>query len=121
MFIGGGFISFELGHIAACAGADVTILHRSGQVLKEFDPFLVGLLIQVLRRAGIEVLTDMPVRAIEQSSDQLLVRAGPVGDGMFEADMVVHGAGRLPNTAGLDLERGGISSGKFGIDINSYM
>jgi glutathione reductase (NADPH) len=76
-------------------------------VLKEFDPFLVGLLIQVLRRAGIEVLTDMPVRAIEQSSDQLLVRAGPVGDGMFEADMVVHGAGRLPNTAGLDLERGG--------------
>ena len=37
LFVGGGYISFEFAHVAAQAGAEVTILHRSGQPLKAFD------------------------------------------------------------------------------------
>ena len=37
VFIGGGYISFEFAHVAARAGAkEVTILHRSERVLKNF-------------------------------------------------------------------------------------
>ncbi len=36
-FIGGGYISFEFAHIAARAGARVTMLHRGERPLKRFD------------------------------------------------------------------------------------
>lgn len=121
LFIGGGVISFELAHVAAKAGAKVTILHRSGVVLKEFDPFLVGILMQALRASGIEILTDMPVTSVEKSADAFHVRAGKAGDKIFETDMVVHGAGRVPNTAGLDLNAGEVVVDKRGIAINQYL
>ncbi len=121
VFIGGGFISFEFGHVAAKAGAAVTILHRSGQVLKGFDPFLIGMLGEALREAGMEVFTDMPVASVEKSPDGLLVHAGKAGEKVFAADMVVHGAGRVPNTAGLDLEAGGVAVDERGIAINRYL
>ena len=121
VFIGGGFISFELAHVAAKAGAAVTILHRSGMVLKEFDPFLVGILVQALRASGIEILTDMPVVSVEKSTNYLRVHAGKAGEQVFEADMVVHGAGRVPNTTGLDLDKGGVVVDERGIVINQYL
>src|SRR5881396_2421239 len=41
VFVGGGYISFELAHVAARAGARVTILHRGPRPLQGFDPDLV--------------------------------------------------------------------------------
>ncbi len=121
VFIGGGLISFELAHIAARAGSSVTILHRKGSVLKEFDPFLVGILVEALRTSGIEILTDMPVTSVEKGADSLLVHAGTKGENVFETDMVVHGAGRTPNTAGLDLNAGEVTVDERGIAINQYL
>ena len=118
LFIGGGFISFELGFIAAAAGAEVTILHRSGRVLKEFEPFLVDLLVESCGSLGIRVETGMPVAAVEESAGRLRVRSG---DRSFEAEMVVHGAGRVPNTAGLELERGGVVADAHGIVTNPFL
>src|SRR5713226_9549367 len=53
LFVGGGYISFELAHVAARTGADVTILHRGPRPLKTFDPDLVDLLVPRTRRLGI--------------------------------------------------------------------
>src|SRR6185437_2663071 len=36
VFVGGGYISFEFAHIAARAGAKVTIIHRGKQHLEHF-------------------------------------------------------------------------------------
>ncbi len=36
-FVGGGYISFEFAHVAARAGAHVTMLHRDDRPLAEFD------------------------------------------------------------------------------------
>ncbi|MEN6516809.1 MAG: NAD(P)/FAD-dependent oxidoreductase [Methanospirillum sp.] len=118
LFIGGGFISFEFGFIAAAAGAEVTILHRSGRVLKEFEPFLVDLLVESCRELGITVETDVPVAAVERSGDRLRVLSGAQA---FETDMVVAGAGRIPNVAGLELERGGVATDARGIAVNPYL
>ena len=46
VFVGGGYISFEFAHIAARAGAKVTIIHRGKQPLEHFDPDLVNRLVQ---------------------------------------------------------------------------
>jgi glutathione reductase (NADPH) len=55
VFVGGGYISFEFAHIAARAGAKVTILHRGKQPLEHFDPDLVNLLVQKSRDIGIDI------------------------------------------------------------------
>ncbi|MDZ7846496.1 MAG: FAD-dependent oxidoreductase [Owenweeksia sp.] len=44
LFIGGGYIAFEFAHIAARAGAEVTILHRGKRPLENFDSDIVHLL-----------------------------------------------------------------------------
>ena len=38
VFVGGGYISLEFAHVAARAGAKVTILHRGKRPLEHFDP-----------------------------------------------------------------------------------
>src|SRR3989442_413531 len=50
VFVGGGYISFEFAHVAARAGARVTILHRGPRPLEGFDPDLVDLLVGNKRR-----------------------------------------------------------------------
>src|SRR5919198_660415 len=68
VFVGGGYISFEFAHIAARAGAKVTILHRSKQPLEHFDPDLVSRLLQKSRDIGIDVRLQAAVKSIDKSS-----------------------------------------------------
>ena len=121
VFIGGGLISFEFANIAAKAGAKVTILQRGRQTLKNFDPFLVEMLVKSLQASGIEIIVDAPVTSIQKEMDHLLIRAGKSGEHIFKADMAVHGAGKVPNITGLDLEAAGVSVDERGILINQYL
>jgi glutathione reductase (NADPH) len=129
VFIGGGYISFEFAHIAARAGAKkITILHRSNKPLGQFDPDLVGQLIQSTRELGIDVRLQTEVKGIVKSPDNgLTVNAYRVGgfakkDHIIETYMVVHGAGRVPDVETLDLEAAGIEYGKKkGIKVNEYL
>src|SRR6188472_3223823 len=68
VFVGGGYISFEFAHIAARAGAKVTILHRGRQPLQHFDPDLVSRLVQRSRDIGIDVILQAAVKSIDKSS-----------------------------------------------------
>jgi glutathione reductase (NADPH) len=120
VFIGGGIISFEFAQVAAMAGAKVTILHRSERVINNFDPFLVELLVNAFRASGIEILMNSPVNSVEEGEHQLIVRAQGGGH-VFEADMLVHGAGRVPNIASLDLSAGDVSVDEKGIAINQHL
>jgi glutathione reductase (NADPH) len=42
VLVGGGYIAAEFSHIAARAGAHLTVLERGERLLKNFDPDLVG-------------------------------------------------------------------------------
>lgn len=68
VFVGGGYISFEFAHIAARAGAKVTIIHRGKQPLEHFDPDLVNRLVQRSRDIGIDVILQAAVKSIDKSS-----------------------------------------------------
>lgn len=122
IFVGGGYISFEFAHVAARAGARVRILHRGARPLTGFDPDLVSQLVQATRDIGVDIQLNTAVKAIEKDSDQLLVRASEEnGEQTFEADLVVHGAGRVPEIDDLDLENGGVNSGPNGVLVNEYL
>lgn len=122
VFIGGGYISFELAHVAARAGSSATILQRSGRVLKEFDPDIVDRLVLASKEIGIDIQLNMPLLSIEKDADGLRVRAGKEGEvKTFHADMVIHGAGRVSAIEGLDLALGGIATDRRGIAVDDHL
>ena len=122
VFIGGGYISFEFAHLAAHAGAKVTILHRGKRPLELFDPDLVEQLVGKTRRLGIDLQLETQAEAIEKVSGGLAVHASTAGGKRtFEADKVVHGAGRVPEIDDLNLKLAGIEYEKHGVKVNEFL
>jgi glutathione reductase (NADPH) len=119
VFIGGGYISFEFAHIATRAGAEVTILHRGERPLENFDADLVAQLVRASQALGIDVRLEIEVADIEKTETGFAIytRNGST----FEADLVVHGAGRVPAIDGLDLEKAGIEYNTRGVIVNEYL
>lgn len=101
-FIGGGFISMEFSHIAAIAGAKATVAVRGDRCLKRFEIDLVRQLCTATSQLGVDVLYNAPPHSIERTAGGLLLRLGPDGAQSVLADVVIHGAGRVPNLDGLD-------------------
>lgn len=122
VFVGGGYISFEFAHVAARAGSSVTILHRGARPLEGFEPDLVEPLVRHSRELGIDVRTETEVTRVESTAGRFLVTATAKGrDEQFVADLVVHGAGRVPAIDALDLQTANISHTRRGIDVNDYL
>lgn len=127
-FIGGGYISLEFAHVAARAGAEVTILDRGARILKGFDPDLVTQLTKWSRASGIEIRTGAEVTAVESSTGETTGETGFVvryeQDGRQEtidADLIVHGAGRTPNLDGLNLAAAQVESNEDGIIVDELL
>ncbi|WP_092194328.1 dihydrolipoyl dehydrogenase family protein [Desulfomicrobium norvegicum] len=121
VFIGGGFIAFELAHIAAAAGAQVTIVHRSERFLKKFDADLVQRLTGHLEKLGVTFHRNCPPHSIEENGGALLLKAGEDGRQSFTADAIFNAAGRIPALAGLDLPAGNVDTRNGGVAVNAYM
>ena len=122
LFAGGGYISFEFAHVAARAGAEVTILHRGPRPLEGFDPDLVDMLVRRSGEAGIRVELGIEVRAADAVGDRLVIRGTQQGaERSFETDLAVHGAGRIPDLDDLDLDAGGVKREKRGVTVNQFL
>jgi glutathione reductase (NADPH) len=134
VFVGGGYISFEFAHIAIRSGSkNVTILHRGKQPLEHFDPDLVNQLVQRSQDIGIKVILQTSVERIDKLSSnddsKFAVHSTSVSKSeekgkittIIKADMVVHGAGRMPNIEGLNLNAAGIEYTNKGIKVNEYL
>ena len=122
IFIGGGFISFEFAHFAARLGppnTHCTILEAGPRPLGPFDGEMVRLLWEASAQAGIDIHSDVSVTAIEKTADAFAV---VTEEGRrFEADLVVHGAGRSPDIDDLDLEQAGVEHARGGITVDEKM
>jgi glutathione reductase (NADPH) len=122
IFVGGGYIAFEFAHVAARAGADVTILHRGAQALEGFDHDLVDLLVRRTRGLGIRVELDTEVVGVDGGAGRVAVRGRQHGEERrFEADIAVHAAGRVPELDDLDLDRAGVKREQRGVIVNEYL
>src|SRR5439155_7907943 len=122
VFVGGGYISFEFAHVAARAGARVAILHRDARPLVEFDAGLVERLTARTRALGVDVRLDTEVRAIQAIDGRYRVTAdGADARTVIDADLVVHGAGRVPDVDELALDAGGVRYSRAGVEVNRYL
>jgi glutathione reductase (NADPH) len=122
VFVGGGYIAFEFAHVAARAGARVTILHRNARPLEAFDPDLVDLLVRRTRDAGIRVELATEVQGVEGLPDGMVVLGVRGGqERRFETDLAVHAAGRVPEIDDLDLDTAGVKRDTRGVLVNAYL
>jgi glutathione reductase (NADPH) len=120
VMVGGGYIAAEFSHIAARAGAKVTVLQRAERMLMRFEPELVGWLMEKFAEIGVEVRTGTAVEAIEQVDSGFRVHGRKSGEEIaIEADLVVHAAGRVPDldlnlsAAGIAVENGRVALNEF--------
>lgn len=111
VFIGGGVISLELGHVYARAGVEVTVLEALPQLLPAIEPAAVERLRAESERIGVRILTGVDVRRIERRDDgQLHVVFRHQGhEHGIVTDRGVNGAGRIANVDHLDLAAGNVT------------
>ncbi|WP_342372899.1 mycothione reductase [Propioniciclava soli] len=120
--IGSGFIAAEFAHVFAAYGTAVTVLARSGTMLRDLDEDLS-------RRAtrAIEGYTDF--RGTFSTQRVELVDGGVRLHGSddagracsVDAEVVLVATGRVPNSDRLDAERGGIAVGPRGfIEVDAH-
>lgn len=122
LFTGGGYISMEFAHIAARVGAKVTVLHRNQRPLPFIEPELTDLLLKTSSEVGIDIQVNTEVQAIEKKGDGYAVTGVTDGNSNeFTADMVVHGAGRVPDIVDMQLENAGVDYGSHGVHVNRYL
>ena len=122
VLVGGGYVAAEFSHIAARAGAKVTILQHGERMLKGFDPDLVGWLMESFRTLRIDVRLSSKVEAVEHAGAAYRVRVSSEGkSSMVNADLVVHAAGRVPALDALDLAAAGIAVENGRLKLNEYL
>ncbi|MHB8761560.1 MAG: dihydrolipoyl dehydrogenase family protein [Coriobacteriia bacterium] len=118
VFVGGGYISFEFAALAAAAGSKVTILHRSADVLKGFDPELAAMLVARYRGLGIDVVTGAEVLSLSASGRAVVL---DTDQGPISATIAVHGAGRVPDVHRLNLAAAEVEFDDRGVLVDERM
>ena len=122
VMVGGGYIAAEFSHIAARAGAHVTVLQRGERMLNHFDADLVGWLMESFQAIGIDVRTETTAEAVEKTNTGYRVTASSGGQNVtIEADVVVHAAGRVPNLGSLELDSAGVAVKNGRLLLNEYL
>lgn len=119
--VGGGVIALEMASIFASFGSAVTIVQRS-ILLRREDREMVRRLTPYLRKQGIKIMTDTPLKGIEQAEEGLsLYVTNYKGEETVIVDTVLVAVGRKATFGGLDLETLGVNCESNGIMVTEKM
>mgnify|MGYP002700545977 FL=1 len=117
VIVGAGYIGLEVASVAASLGVEVTVIEMANRVMnRTVDPMISSYYQKLHESHGVKIHLDNGLKAFEGGDS---VNAVLCSDGlMLEADLVVIGAGVLPNQeiaieAGLECNNG-IMVNEFG-------
>ncbi|WP_253709421.1 glutathione-disulfide reductase [Bradyrhizobium sp. WD16] len=118
---GGGYIALEFACIFAGLGSDVTLVYRGDNILRGFDEDVRKHLRREMEKAGINILTERTVTAVERHGGEYIAH---LSDGSsVGGDKVMFAIGRHPNVANLGLENAGVdinpNNGGIAVDGHS--
>ncbi len=107
--LGGGYIGCELGQFFARMGVRTSIVLRSRHLLSGEDHDIGEALTEYYRDEGIEVHTETQILGVAKRGNQKIVRVLKSGvEAELQADELLYTLGRVPNLAGMDLEKAGV-------------
>jgi pyruvate/2-oxoglutarate dehydrogenase complex dihydrolipoamide dehydrogenase (E3) component len=126
VIIGGGPIGMELAQAQRRLGTDVTVL-EAFNVLGKDDPELTAVVIDQIRRDGVELREGAKILRVEKGDEAFdhsakIILEGEGGEEeVLEATHLLVAAGRAPNVNGLDLEKANIDYDKRGIKVKDTL
>jgi glutathione reductase (NADPH) len=112
VIVGGGYIAVEFAGIFNGLGSEVDLVYRGPLFLRGFDDDVRTTLAAEMTRRGVRLRFDTIPNQMTRQDDGLVV-ALPDGD-HIEADVVLCGTGRVPNTSDLGLEKVGVELSESG-------
>ena len=118
VIVGGGAVGTEWATMFSAFGSEVTLVELLPNLLPLEDEDMGRTLARSFQKRGIKVLTSSTVAKIEQSKGKRLQVTITDKDGkneqQIEADNVLIGVSRRPNTIDLNLDKAGVGTDKRG-------
>ncbi|HEY3130820.1 MAG TPA: dihydrolipoyl dehydrogenase [Acidobacteriota bacterium] len=107
--LGGGYIGLELGTMYAKLGSQVVVVEMMDQLLPGFDPEIVRVLAQKLKKQGVTAYVNAKATKVDQRKDgiKLTIQMGDKSEAV-EADYLLVTVGRRPNSENLGLDAAGV-------------
>ncbi len=108
--LGGGYTGLELAQAYRRFGSRVTIIEPGPQLMGREDPDVAAEMLRILGEEGIDVLVNAtPTRVDGRSGEAVTISARtPSGERAIDGTAILVATGRIPNTAGIGLEKAGI-------------
>ena len=120
VIVGGGYIANEFAGIFHQFGSHVTIVNRSGTLLRGYDEQIRDRLLQISTMKGINFRFNAEMEKIEKNEDGTLCVRFRNGD-PIACDLLVFATGRKPHVDGLGLENAGVElNDKGAIKVDEY-
>jgi len=113
--IGGGYIGLELGMMFRKLGSKVTVLEATPGALPGQERDCVKVIERSLKKLGIELLTEVRAQSFEHKDKKSYVRIlTKKGEDTIVCDQILSTVGRKPYSAGLGLDKVGLTVDKGG-------
>ncbi|BAI96543.1 glutathione reductase [Sphingobium sp. TA15] len=120
VIVGGGYIANEFAGIFHQFGSHVTMVNRSGTLLRGYDAQIRDRLLQISTMKGINFRFNAEMEKIEKKEDGTLTVRFKSGD-PIACDLLLFATGRRPHVEGLGLENAGVElSDKGAIKVDDY-
>jgi pyruvate/2-oxoglutarate dehydrogenase complex dihydrolipoamide dehydrogenase (E3) component len=122
IILGGGAIACEFAQFFARFGVKVTLIQRSGNILKEFDMDAGVEIEKVFRREGIRIFTNTKLMDARRTGKMKAVSFEQGGKRVsVSAEEILFALGRVPNTSSLDLQNAEVKTEKGRVITNDRM
>jgi len=109
--LGGGVVACELAQMLARMGSRVSMIQRSGRILKEASPEASAVLEKAFRAEGMEVTTGTKLLAVNRDAFGFVLSYEKDGETRtVRAERLVNALGRSPSTEGLNLAAAGVET-----------
>ena len=111
--VGGGYVGVEFAQMFRRFGAKVSIIQRGPRILPNEDPDVSEEMASILTSANIEIYTDTtPTELSRVPTGQIVLGVQLPNDGVksIVASHILAAAGRLPNSAALNLSAAGVET-----------
>lgn len=120
--LGGGAVAVEFAQLFARFDVEVTLIQRSEHLLKDFGEDAAGVIETVFRREGVALFTGTRlIDSYREGTQKVVTFLHQGGKREVRAEEVLFALGRMPNTAGLGLERAGVQTEQGRIAANPRM
>jgi pyruvate/2-oxoglutarate dehydrogenase complex dihydrolipoamide dehydrogenase (E3) component len=122
ILLGGGAIALEFAHFYNALGVEVTVIQRSGQLIKEADRDVAEALAGALQKRGVNLFCGTKLLEVQRSEGGKQVRFEYAGKEMtVQAEEIFYALGRRPAVDRLNLESANVELTAGSIKVTGAM